>query len=107
MPVNYRPHAAPYEGCPKTAVDAEAGPPREVRFSAEDVRIGDDAFVEKSESGEADTDQEDSAQDGHTYRVYIRLGGVIVEFFGARDETTLVEAAAKGAQKVRTLYGIS
>ncbi|MFI1337246.1 hypothetical protein ACH4U7_45480 [Streptomyces sp. NPDC020845] len=91
-----------YKSCPRTAVDAEAGPPHTYRYTADDVELGDDAFVETSQSKDADAEQENVADQGPSYRVYVRLGGVIVTSGDWKDRAAALAAAAKAAEKVRT-----
>ncbi|MFD8381635.1 hypothetical protein ACFV2X_24375 [Streptomyces sp. NPDC059679] len=91
-----------YKSCPRTAVDAEAGPPHTYRYTAEDVELGDDAFVETSQSKDADAEQENVADKGPSYQVYVRLGGVIVTSGDWKDRDAALAAAAKAAEKVRT-----
>lgn len=89
-----------YKGCPKTAVDSEAGPPQTYRYTAEDVELGDDAFVEKSESRDTDADPADR---GPSYEIYVRIGGVIVTSGGWKDRDAALAATATAAKKARTM----
>ncbi|MES4906661.1 MULTISPECIES: hypothetical protein [unclassified Streptomyces] len=91
-----------YRSCPRTAVDAEAGPPHTYRYTVDDVELGDDAFVEAAQSKEADAELEDAADRGPSYQVYVRLGGVIVTSGDWKDRAAALAAAAKAAEKVRT-----